>query len=168
VATSTDSGATLGRIQSIKVPSLKEDEAYTVHKVDAVTMMLNGSMIARTATGLDVLLPGSDRGLGNRTVGNRSQTPQVPGRKLLYNIYRTENPYTFSDEVLATVTYENLLGFWITQGPTFGYPDQYDEDTSISYDMYYVPDSYTIADVKQFFADPEKVGTSPLTRPLCS
>lgn len=57
VEASDDPDAVLGRINSIKVPSLKIGEAYTVYKVDAVTMMMNRSVLVKTSTGLDILMP---------------------------------------------------------------------------------------------------------------
>lgn len=80
--TSNDPAAVLGRVSSIKVPSLKDGEAYTVHKVDAVTLLLNGSVVVRTSTGMDVLMP-IDNLMGAGTEANTTTDTTQGGRKLL-------------------------------------------------------------------------------------
>jgi hypothetical protein len=99
VAASNDPSAVLGRITSIKVPSLKEGEAYTVHKVDAVTMLRNQSVIVRTASGANFTMA-VDSLVGPAPTAADTQDVQASGRKILqasttYNINVEQGPATY-------------------------------------------------------------------------
>jgi hypothetical protein len=87
VATSDDPGAVLGRIKSIKVPSLREGEAYTVHKVDAVTMLANGSALVRTSTGLNVLMA-----VGDNVVAGDTALPPAAAAESVSAVPNTPEP----------------------------------------------------------------------------
>lgn len=113
VAASDEPGAVLARIKSIKVPSLKEGEAYTVYKVDSITMMANQSMLVRTSTGMDVLMPVEGL-MPNETARQRpiplpsmndSTTVQDQGRKLLQTYHASVMVYQGYDPDIAAKYY---------------------------------------------------------------